>query len=402
MHESNHVADTGNDTQPESQSLAGIYWGQAQSLIVQGVAHEINNLMASVLGNASLLKEEAQEGRPGWDRLDSIESAAIKAGALGRRLLMLTQGAQGRAERVQINSLATRVLAGEERTLAPRISISRYVNPDAGEIEGNAAQLAQLVLNLAINAVESIPAEGRVTIRTRRLVLDEDAAHETGDLDPGTYVCFTVEDSGTGIPRKYIDRIFEAGFTTKRGRQGMGLVAAHEIVTSHRGRIFVSSEEGSGTEVRVYLPALSEQSREPVADQMALLRGNETILIVDDDTAVMDAIRNTLTRLGYRTLVARNGREALDVVEQSNETIDVTLLDMIMPVMGGAETLPLLRKARPDMRVIVSTGLEHELSSQDLLRSNVDAFLLKPFQSSLLAREIRRVLDQDRRSTDEF
>lgn len=364
---------------------------EAIAMVGRGVAHDINNLMETVLGNTALLRGAVKDDRDAKAALDAIEISAEMAGRLTERILAITQGEAYRAEIVNVNSIVYHLLLVEESNLAPRIRIVRHVDPDLWKVRVNHTQVAQVLLSLATNAVEAIQGKGRVTIRTNNVQADTDTVPVGSGLEPGPYVLITIEDNGEGMNDDVLSRIFEPGFTTKPGHAGKGLVNVFSTIRDNRGFVTVNSFEKQGTVFRVYLPAVPDEVETPASADMPT--GRETVLIVDDEPLIANAMSETLKRLGYRTMVAYNGKEAVDLAKKYEDAIDLGLLDMAMPEMNGAEAYPLLKKSHPEMRVIICTGFEKELITSDLLNSGVNSFLLKPFRLNVLAQEVRKVLD---------
>lgn len=368
---------------------------EAIAMLGRGIAHDINNLMETVLGNTALLRTGPTDDHPRIATLEAIEKAAELAGSLTQRILEITQGGARKLEPVNLNSIVYHLLLVEEQELAPRIRIVRHIEPDLWRVSAEHTSIAQVALILATNAVEAIEGEGRVTIITRNTSLDELSIPSGSGLKPGPHVLLSIEDDGRGMNAETIAKAFEPGFTTKPGKQGEGLGAAKRIVDRFGGYIAVHSFEGRGTVCRVYLPAIAESGPAPLpAPSIDAPRGAETVLVVDDEHMIREVTQETLKRLGYKTLGASNGREALDLARAYQGPIHLALLDLAMPVMGGADAFYQLKTMRPDIKVIVCTGFEQELISSHLLEADgVRSYLLKPFRLSTLAHEIRKVLD---------
>lgn len=367
---------------------------EAVAMMGRGIAHDINNLMETVLGNVALLRGDLDSDHPRVATLEAIEKAAELAGSLTQRILALTQGTAHKPEPVNLNSIVYHLLLVEETKLAPSIRIVRHIDPDLWRVLADHTAIAQVALNLATNAVDALNGKGRVIIRTRNIVLDPASIPEGSDLRPGGYVLLSVEDDGEGMLQQTLGKVFDPGFTTREGRNGQGLATVKRIVEEARGHVQINSFAGKGTVVRVYLPAIEAAKVSRPAPSQSVPAGEETILVVDDERMILEVTAETLRRLGYRTLTARNGQEAIDVARSHEGPIHLVLLDMSMPVMGGADAFPRIKAIRPDTRFIVCTGFEQELISSHLLEAGgVNSFLLKPFRLSALAHEIRKVLD---------
>ncbi len=368
---------------------------ESLSLLVRGISNEISNLTATIIGNAALVRNDLHDSHPGAQRLDMIQKAAEEIGRLNKRWMNVMQGEVVGHEPVNLNTLVYHTMLVEEARLAPRIRITRYMNPDLWRVPADQGQLSQMLVQLTLNAIEAIQDSGKVVLRTRNVEFSEGMTPPGSTLTPGRWVLLSVEDDGEGMDESALARAFEPGYSTRNARQGMGLTLVAKTVARHGGHITVTSNRGAGTTVRVYLPALEESAESRTVSVRDLPHGTETILVVDDERMIADVLQETLRRLGYKTLVARNGQEALDLVRSHQGPIDLVLLDMAMPVMGGAEAYPLLKQVRPDVKIVLCTGFEERIVTDPLLERGADAFLLKPFRPTTLAHEIRRVLEQE-------
>lgn len=367
---------------------------EAIAMTGRGIAHDINNLMETVLGNVALLRGDMNDDHPRLATLEAIEKAAELAGNLTQRILAVTQGAERKPEPVNLNSIVYHLLLVEETKLAPSVRIIRHIDPDLWRVLAEHTAIAQVALNLATNAVDALNGKGRVTIRTHNVVLDHGSIPDGSGLRPGGYVLLSVEDDGEGMSPQTLAKAFEPGFTTREGHNGQGLATVQKIVARHKGYVQINSFVGKGTACRVYLPAIDASKTVRPQPSISVPSGEETILVVDDERMILEVTAETLRRLGYRTLTARNGQEAVEVARSHDGPIHLVLLDMSMPVMGGADAFPRIKAMRPDTRFIVCTGFEQELISSHLLEAGgVNSFLLKPFRLSALAHEIRKVLD---------
>ncbi|HIJ65903.1 MAG TPA: response regulator [Candidatus Hydrogenedentes bacterium] len=357
------------------------------------MAHDINNLVGAILGNVALLRTELGKDSNTAAMLESIEEAAEKAAEVVQRLLAFTQQGPQRLERVNLNTIAYHMLLVEEQELAPRIRISRYVDPDLWDVNADYKQLTQMAISLARNAVEAIQNEGRIIIRTRNLELDEQFAPEGSGLTSGRYVLLSVEDNGVPTASETLAKGLEQGERAAPAQDPLALAAVFAMAKEYQGYLTVKSEQGQGNVCQVYLPACRREEKPLVLDRGEAPVGTETVLIVDDNQAILDVIEAALKRLGYRTLRAKDGLGAIEIARTYEGDIHLTLLDMAMPAMGGVEAYPELKRVRPDMAVIVCTGIETEAASDALLEAGANAVLHKPFRPSVLAHEIRRVLD---------
>ncbi len=366
---------------------------EATATLAAGVAHDFNNLMTTILGNAELLL--ADPAFPdAASRLNQVADAAKRGGALAQQLLAYARGGKYQAQTVNVNEVVGQALQLQKHAIPPRIQIEADLDRNPLAIEADPVQIGQVITNLCINAAEAIPASGRLTVRTRKITLTEDDVSRRPGTEPGPAVLIQVSDTGTGIDPSVLARIFEPFFSTKFQGRGLGLAAAYGIVKNHRGYIGVESVLGRGTTFSLYFPAVSSIPDQPVQAVEPFPTGNETLLLVDDDDAVIEVTKSILERLHYRILVAHHGIEAVEVARTHEGPIDLAILDLGMPFAGGAEALPFLKAARPDMRVMISSGYEMNDVVQGMLSAGADAFLQKPYRVSALARGIREVLER--------
>ncbi len=368
---------------------------QAQAIVSMagGAAHDINNLMTAILGGVALMRESFGAQSVAEPQFSAISKAASSAAYMAQRMLAFTQG-KHHQEQVNFNHIINRLFLAEEQELAPRIQIFRYIDADLSEVDGDYNLLTQMAIHLAVNALESIPDKGRVVFRTRNVQINEDFAPSNSHFTTGPYIVFSVEDNGSGMDEAAHSRIFDPQFTTKGTGRGGGMALVYSIVKNHRGYILVNSEPGVGTECAVYLPASTGGALNLPQRLSDLPVGTETILAVEDNAVLLEVTVKTLERLGYHVLSATNGREAITTVRKYKGVIDAVLLDMAMPVMGGAEALPYLKKMRQDMRVVVCTGLKVDTICKSLLSIGADEILQKPYRPSTLAHAIRQTLDR--------
>jgi CheY-like chemotaxis protein len=262
-------------------------------------------------------------------------------------------------------------------------------------IDADSGQIQQLVMNLVINGAEAIgSSSGRVIVSTRLQELDSQINPDNlaGDpLEPGTYILLQVHDTGAGMDEATLARIFDPFFTTKFTGRGLGLAAVLGIVRGHRGAIKVHSSPGMGTTFQVYFPIASGQILPKPASQLSDFRGNAIVLVVDDEIVVQKLARSTLERYGYRVLVACNGKEALEILDRTQQAVDVVLLDMTMPVMSGEETLVRLKAMRPWIQVIASSGY-NEIEALRRFGAGAAGFLQKPYRASQLLEKVKLTL----------
>jgi signal transduction histidine kinase len=366
---------------------------EATTTLAGGIAHQFNNLMFAIIGNAELLQLELADRPEATEGLVNISQAAVRASELAQQLLAFAHGGKYQPVNVDLKDIIQETLRLHERAFPTRIQVEHHWESDLWNIEADPSQMSQMLMSLCTNAVEAIQDRGLVKLITSNLVVGEGGAGTPPDLTPGRYVCLTVEDTGCGMSAEVQARMFEPFFSTKSLGRGLGLAAVYGIVKNHGGHLSIVSQQGQGTSVQIYLPATEVVAKKPPQPEIAIPTGSETILVIDDDEMVLSVTRQLLERLGYQTLMARNGKEAVDIARTYAGTINLALLDMSMPIMNGSEAYPRLMQARPEMKVILCSGYDLDTTAQALLNAGASAFLNKPCRLEVLASEIRKALD---------
>ncbi len=370
---------------------------EVAATLAGGVAHEINNLMASALANAELLVLRHEEDGASLDMLNAIAKAAEEAGGLAKQLLAYARGGKYQPIVVELNKAIEGLVALEADALSPAVHLVLDLESGLKPILADPTQMRQLISNLLANASEALREGGEVAICTRNVELDADFAAKHPGVRPGAYVCLTVRDNGEGMTSEAMKRMFEPFFTTRGRGRGLGLAAVYGIVRTHDGCITAASEVGRGTEFTIHLPAAQAAPRPascpaPAAPPM----GHEHILVVDDEETVLNATSMVLERLGYRTIKARGGREAAALAADGAIPIDLVVLDMVMPDMDGAAVFEALRKLRPRLKVILCSGFEIDKAAQRTLDNGAMDFVRKPFRMQTMAVAVRTALDGPR------
>jgi CheY-like chemotaxis protein len=273
------------------------------------------------------------------------------------------------------------------------IRIDRKPGKDLWAVEADRGQIEQVLLNLYVNAWQAMPSGGSLFLETKNIVLDENYV-QPFNVRPGNYVKISVTDTGVGMDEKTRKRIFEPFFTTKEmGRgTGLGLATVYGIITGHGGFINVYSQKGHGATFTIYLPASEKKVEKEKKTSSQLLKGTETILLVDDEEVVVNVSRMLLEALGYKVFMARSGQEALVVYEARKGEIDLVIMDMIMPGMGGENTIDILKTMNPDLKVILSSGYSLDGQATRIMERGCQGFIQKPFSARELSQKIREVL----------
>ena len=367
---------------------------EVASTLAGGIAHDFNNLMAAVLGNAEVLSLELAGDEHAVDMLRDITQAAEKGGHLAQQLLAFARGGKYQPRALLLNEVISETLRLENHPVPAHISVELDLAADLWQVRADASQMSQVVTNLVSNAIEAMPDGGTLRIETRnREVTGPFDAADSAAPAPGRYAEVRMSDTGHGMAAPVLERVFEPFFSTRFQGRGLGLSAVYGIITNHDGRVYVESQSNRGATFSILLPAYETASEAAAPPEDGLPVGHETILLVDDEPLLLTSTRMILERLGYETLTAVNGQEAVDLVRAQGGAIDLVLLDLAMPVMDGAEAFGHIRHMHPEIEVILCSGYDLDPSAQRLLDEGARSFIKKPFRMQGLARELRRTLD---------
>jgi len=358
-----------------------------------GVAHDFNNLLMGIQGNAALMMIELDPTDPHYERLTHIEEQVRSGADLTRQLLGFARGGRYALKPMNVNDIIEKTAAMFGRT-KKQITIHRKYGKDLWTVEADGSQMGRVFMNLFVNAWQAMPGGGEIFLETENLFLD-DATARSISVSGGKCIKITVTDIGTGMDPKTLERIFDPFFTTKgMGRgTGLGLATVYGIIKGHGGAINVISRLGHGTTFHIYLPATEKSVIAEKASEFEVLRGTETILLVDDEAMVLEVTDRMLQSLGYRVHCARNGQEAVAFLRERKDAVDLVILDIIMPGMSGNETFDNLRKINPEQKVLLSSGYSVNDQAAELLEKGCNGFLQKPYLMKELAREVRAALD---------
>lgn len=328
---------------------------------------------------------------------DTIVASADRGAQMIKKLLAFAGGEAGVQERIDVHEILREAEDILRHTLPMTIELQVDCSDDLYAVSGDATELSQVILNLAINARDAMPDGGRLELRAANFQVEPSQNERGDDLQAGPHVLITVHDTGTGIPRSIIDRIFDPFFTTKEqgNGTGLGLATSLGIVRTHGGDITVSSEPGQGTTFTILLPATEQElgPRDSTEIGSSSAGNGEMILLVDDEPLIVETTRATLEAAGYQVNTAAGGAEAVAVYREKADTIDLVILDMMMPGIDGFATKDRLRDINPSVRVIASSGFRRP-SDEGGRMNDVQGFLPKPYSDEQLLRLIRNVLDE--------
>jgi PAS domain S-box-containing protein len=368
---------------------------EAIGTLAGGIAHDFNNILMGVQGNASLIGMKLEPGHPIQAKVRNIEKYVESGTELSKQLLGFARRGKYNVKASDINDIIEKTSSMFART-RKEIGVEIRLAADVWTVEVDRGQIEQALLNLYINAWQAMPDGGQLFLMTENIVLDESYPRPY-KVTPGRYVKVTVADTGVGIERKDLGRVFEPFFTTKEmGRGiGLGLASVYGIIKGHGGHINVYSEKGQGTTFSFYLPASTRTIAHAEKDLPAEIRkGGETVLLVDDEAMIVEASRGLLEELGYTVIVARSGAEALEIYRRKQSAIDIIVMDLIMPGMGGGETFDRLKQIDPRVKVLLSSGYSINGQASKIMERGCDGFIQKPFNITQLSAKLREILDK--------
>ncbi|MBS3758512.1 MAG: PAS domain S-box protein [Desulfobacterales bacterium] len=367
---------------------------EAIGTLAGGIAHNFNNLLMAIQGNTSLMLMKTPAGDPDHKKLKTIERHIQYGSELSNQLLGFARGGQYQVKSLNPNPLI-RMSAKMFSSTRKEITCHTRLEPDIWSVEVDPGQLEQVMMNLFINACQAMEDSGEIYIQTENVTLNEFqlAAFQA---KPGDYVKISVTDTGSGMDEETRQKIFEPFFTTKKQGQGtgLGLSSVYGIVKHHGGYITVYSEIGRGSTFNIYLPT-NKKAPEPESELPdTLSKGDETVLVIDDEKIIAETAQIMLEALGYTALTEESGQAAIAAYKQNKTQIDLVILDMIMPNMNGRETFESLKAVNPDIKVLLSSGYSIDGQATELLNLGCKGFIQKPFNLIELSKKVREVIDE--------
>ena len=359
-----------------------------------GVAHDLNNLLSPILGYSDLLMADSTVHDAHKKKLKQIINASLRARELVHQLLAFGRKQILEYKPFDLNRVLSEFEALMRRVIREDIEIKIIRSPLLKPVTADRGQIEQVIMNLAVNAADAMPQGGTITIETAAARLDERFAVAHPGATPGTYALLCVSDTGCGMDEQTRLQIFEPFFSTK-GTTGLGLATVYGIVKQHKGNIWVSSEPGKGTIVKVYLP-MDEAQFSPVQDDEQVsdtIPGTETILLVEDSDQVRDIVRDILNSHGYTVIAAGNATEALQLLQTHHGDIQMLLTDVVMPDMNGKQLYEKATQFRPALKVLFMSGYTNNVVLHQAGLEEGIQFIQKPFTTQALAAKVRRVLE---------
>lgn len=369
---------------------------EAIGTLTGGIAHDFNNLFTIINGYAELLLSEKTEDDPMCTDLLKVLETGRKGAQLVHKLLALSKKGQSNPQLLDVNRQVESSVAVMKRTFSKMIEIETILENKLPRINADAEQVDQMILNLCINAGDAMSDGGKLSIKTKNVILDEADCKFHMAAKPGRYLRMEISDTGVGMSRETMERMFDPFFTTKgwdfNKGTGLGLSVAKGIVEHHGGWITCRSEPGKGTTFRVFFPAAVEEAQsDRLVHEPETLPG-EKILLIDDEEYVTDLGKRILERAGYEVITASDGKEALDIYAGQQSTIGLVIIDLIMPQMSGEQCLKQLCKMNPNVKVVVSSGHPLDGNERDRLGAYAKAFVGKPYEVKQLVQAVRAVM----------
>ncbi len=366
---------------------------QAIATLAGGIAHEFNNTLVGITGNIDLLQMDLPDDKNVSKYAERMRASALHMAHLTDQLLAYARGGKYQPKTISLTEFVEETLPLIKQTIAPSIRLETDLLHDILNVEADLTQMQMVLSAILNNSAEAIEEKGRIRITTRDEEIEEEFAKNHPGLNPGPYVSLTVEDDGKGMDEETRAKIFDPFFTTKFQGRGLGMAAVYGIVTNHGGWISVDSERGKGTVVRMYLPAVKVEVKEKERPKIEPAKGTGTILVIEDEDIVIDVICAMLERLGYRVLLAKTGKEAINTAKTFDGDIDLAILDILLPDLAAKEVYRNIMEARPNLKVIVCSGYTIDGPPQEVLDAGAQDFIQKPFSYATLSEKLKEVLE---------
>jgi len=369
---------------------------EAIGRLAGGIAHDFNNLLTVILSYSDMLLHDLPSSDPRHGEITQIQRAGVRAADLTRQLLAFSRQQVLDPSNLDVNEILTSVNSILTRVVGEDVELRMQLGTGLGSVRVDRSQVEQVIMNLVVNARDAMPDGGRISIRTEAVELDEELAGSRLEVSPGPYVMLSVSDTGSGMDKETQARIFEPFFTTKElGKgTGLGLSTAFGIVKQSGGSIWLYSEPGAGTTFKIYLPRVADGTKAPSVTAAELPRGDETILLVEDEEQVRVVAASILRRAGYSVLAAASPGEAISIAETAEKPIDLLVTDVIMPKMNGRLLAERLVAGQPGIKVLFMSGYTDDAIIRHGVLEPGTSFLEKPFTPLAFALKVREALDR--------
>jgi two-component system, cell cycle sensor histidine kinase and response regulator CckA len=360
-----------------------------------GIAHDFNNMLGVILGNTQLAKLHSSPENKIYEYCSTIEKATSRAADFVKQLLAFSSRQVLELKVVDLEEVLVSFAKMIQRVIGEHIDMNMIISPGLPKIRADITQINQVLLNLVVNARDAMSGGGKLTVETYVAHISQEYTSFYPDLAPGDYIVLSVTDTGSGIPRNIVNKIYEPFFTTKVGGSGLGLSVVYGIVKQHNGFINVYSEPGKGTTFKIYIPSINDAGAEGEdLTERTIEGGRETILIVEDDEDMRKIISEILQSLGYNIIIASDGEEGLDVFTERYDEIDFVILDVVMPKLSGREVYERIKKIKPEVASLFVTGYSLNGSHTDFILKEGIEVLQKPYSFEDIAIKIREILDK--------
>lgn len=393
----NHMSQRLAESKRLEEQLYHLQKMDAIGQLAGGIAHEFNNILTAVMGYGSLLRTKISPKGPLMVDLEQILTAAERAANLTRSLLAFSRKQRINLIPVNLNEIVRNVEKLLSKLIGENIEFKTILTGEDLTVMADSGQIEQVLINLCINARDAMPDGGRLTISTEMVELGDEFLKTHGYGEPGKYTLISVTDTGTGMDEKTRERIFEPFFTTKEVGKGtgLGLAVVYGIIKQHNGLIDIYSEIGKGTAFKIYLPVIKSDVKETRLPETATPRGGtETVLLAEDDAYVRKLVKDILERFGYKVIEAVNGEDAIDKFMGNKDRIQLLLLDVIMPKRNGKEVYEEIKKIRPDVKTIFTSGYPANIINKNGIVEEGLNFISKPVFPNELLKRVREVLDK--------
>jgi len=392
-----HVARDITDRKQFDQQLRQTQRLESLGVLAGGIAHDFNNLLTGIMGHASIVSEMLAGSSPVQGHLRDVLSAGQRLADLTRQLLAYSGRGKMTIAPLDLSDLVREITALIQTSVPKTVQVRLQLDEDLPAINADASQMQQIIMNLIINGAEAIPRgeTGTVLVTTGRQTVDESYLRTVSlppDMKSGDYVTLEVHDTGSGMTPETQARIFDPFFTTKITGRGLGLAAVLGIIKSHQGAIKVYSQIGKGTTFKILFPEAGVEEQRVQKSPREDLGGHGLVLVVDDEDVIRRVAKSALEIYGYSVLLAEDGQQAVQIYEQRANEIDVVLLDLVMPKLGGEETFRNLRSINPKVRVILSSGYSDSQAQEQFRGKRLAGFLKKPYTATQIGEELKRAL----------
>ena len=366
---------------------------EAIGTLAGGLAHDFNNLLMGIQGCTSLMSLNTDSGHPNFEYVNRIQNYIKNAANLTKQLLGFARSGKYEIKPTDLNDIVDKSSEMFGRT-RKEITIHKKFQSDIWTVEVDQTQIEQVLLNLYVNAWQAMSGTGELNLQTENIILKDKDVKPYG-VSSGRYVKTSVKDTGIGIDETIQHKIFDPFFTTKEMSRGtgLGLASAYGIIKNHDGIINVHSKKGEGATFNIFLPASKKKILKEKLFQKEILKGSETVLLIDDEEMILDVGHDLLEKLGYEVLAAKSGTEAVEIYRTNQGKIDIVILDMVMPEMGGGDAYEKLKEIDPGVKVLLSSGYSIDSQASKILSRGCDGFIQKPFDIISLSSELRKILD---------